>query len=63
MLCAGFAEGKKDACKVGTGVGRARLGPAPWAPGGNQPTWDEDKAQEVGPQGPDQSYAFNQPGK
>lgn len=24
MLCAGFAEGKKDACKVGAGVGRAR---------------------------------------
>lgn len=21
MLCAGFAEGKKDACKVGAGVG------------------------------------------
>lgn len=21
MLCAGFAEGKKDACKVGAGIG------------------------------------------
>lgn len=27
MLCAGFAEGKKDACKVGTGAGRAEAEP------------------------------------
>lgn len=38
MLCAGFAEGKKDACKVGAGVGcargRARLLTSRPGPGG-----------------------------
>lgn len=32
MLCAGFAEGKKDACKVGTGVGRAEAEPCSLGP-------------------------------
>ena len=27
MLCAGFAEGKRDACKVGTGAGWAEAEP------------------------------------
>lgn len=43
MLCAGFAEGKKDACKVGTRVGRAKAEPCSPDPsqGGSQPTWDK----------------------
>lgn len=50
MLCAGFAEGKKDACKVGPGRGvgvGAQLGQ------GTRP-------QEVGPPGPDPGCASTQ---
>lgn len=63
MLCAGLG-GKKDACKVGTEVGGPRLGPAPWAAQAKlQPTWDRDKAQEVGPQGPGQELCIQPAGK
>lgn len=63
MLCAGFAEGKKDACKVGAGVGhaggrallpraRSRCEPAWLGPGGPS-RWGH---------GPHQSLAFHELG-
>lgn len=61
MLCAGFAEGKKDACKVGAGVGCARgraLLPRP-GPAGRQLGWDERVPSRWG-HGPDQSLASGQ---
>uniref|UniRef100_A0ABI7WKK8 Peptidase S1 domain-containing protein n=1 Tax=Felis catus TaxID=9685 RepID=A0ABI7WKK8_FELCA len=58
MLCAGFAEGKKDACKVGAAVGPAgaepcSLGPRP---AGSRPGWEEEAPSRWG-HGPDQSLA------
>lgn len=63
MLCAGFAEGKKDACKVGPGAGRAEAGPCPQAPGGNQPTWDKGQGPGGGPTGPRTELCIRPAGK
>lgn len=43
MLCAGFAEGKKDACKVGISVGYAGAEACSQGlgQGGSQSTWDK----------------------
>lgn len=44
MLCAGFAEGKKDACKVGTGWAVPEAKPCSLSPGrgGSQPGWVQE---------------------
>lgn len=58
MLCAGFAEGKKDACKVGAAVGPAGAEPCSLGPcsAGSRPGWEEEAPSRWG-HGPDQSLA------
>lgn len=63
MLCAGFAGGKKDACKVGTGVGRAEAEPCSLGPRRKPAHLGQGTGPGGGPRGPRPELCIQPAGK